>query len=190
MYPRWKNLAAKNDTVAAEGEEEAGLSRLRSLLSSLSSESSLGGLCRPPCRRAFFEVRQWETVEEEDRALAGGGDKEEEEAIVVFQVRRSKNGSIRKACIVASSQFRPYVKVFRYHYLYEVTDLLADIGGYLGLFLGLSVFSVAQFTDQYLQRKKAKERRRKEKEREEEKEEEEKEKLNGQQPKNKDSSDA
>ncbi len=70
-----------------------------------------------------------------------------------------------------------------------MTDLLADIGGYLGLFLGLSVFSVAQFTDQYLQRKKAKERRRKEKEREEEKEEE-KEKLNGQQPKNKDSSDA
>ena len=35
-------------------------------------------------------------------------------------------------------------RVFSYHLLYSGSNFLADIGGYLGLFLGLSVFSIAE----------------------------------------------
>ena len=36
------------------------------------------------------------------------------------------------------------IKVYSHHVLYSGSDLVADIGGYLGLFLGLSVFGLAQ----------------------------------------------
>lgn len=42
-------------------------------------------------------------------------------------------------------QYHPYVKVYEYHYLYNWYTCLADIGGYSGLFLGLSLFSVVTF---------------------------------------------
>ena len=39
-------------------------------------------------------------------------------------------------------KFAPDVKNYIYYQLYTEDSLLADIGGYLGLFLGLSVFSI------------------------------------------------
>jgi hypothetical protein len=41
-------------------------------------------------------------------------------------------------------QFTSDVKVYTYHILYTGSDLVADIGGYLGLFLGLSLFGCVE----------------------------------------------
>ena len=42
------------------------------------------------------------------------------------------------------------VKLYTYHYLYDGTDFLADVGGYLGLFLGFSVFTLVEAVEKYL----------------------------------------
>jgi hypothetical protein len=39
-------------------------------------------------------------------------------------------------------QFAPDVKIYSYFQIYTGDNLVADIGGYRGLFLGLSVFSL------------------------------------------------
>ena len=39
---------------------------------------------------------------------------------------------------------QPDVKFYTYFRFYTAGDLLADIGGYLGLFLGLSVFGLVE----------------------------------------------
>ena len=36
------------------------------------------------------------------------------------------------------------VKIYTYHVLHSFSDFLADIGGYLGLFLGLSIFGLIE----------------------------------------------
>ena len=51
-------------------------------------------------------------------------------------------------------QFQPYVKVYSYHLLYNGHDLVADIGGYLGLFLGMSIFGFVESIEKALLRKK------------------------------------
>ena len=39
----------------------------------------------------------------------------------------------------------PIVKEYQYYYIYPLSELLADFGGYIGLFVGLSVFQVLDF---------------------------------------------
>ncbi len=50
-------------------------------------------------------------------------------------------------------QFPGLIKVFTYHILYTGSDLVADIGGYLGLFLGLSAFGLVQVLEKFLKEK-------------------------------------
>ncbi len=45
-------------------------------------------------------------------------------------------------CVFFLIQFDRYVEVFGYHYLHTQEDFLSDVGGFLGLFLGLSIFAV------------------------------------------------
>jgi hypothetical protein len=49
-------------------------------------------------------------------------------------------------------QFAPDVKIYSYFQLYTSDNLLADIGGYLGLFLGLSVYSLFEVIEAILER--------------------------------------
>ena len=58
-------------------------------------------------------------------------------------------------------QLPSQVKIFTYHYLYDGTYFLADVGGYLGLFLGFSVFSLVEIVEKYIEilNKKRKETR-------------------------------
>ena len=54
----------------------------------------------------------------------------------------------------ASFWFQPYNKIFSYHILYTGSDLIADIGGYLGLFLGLSVFGLVELLEKAIKESK------------------------------------
>ena len=60
-----------------------------------------------------------------------------------IQKRKNKKKAIQHAFF----SFLPYCKVFSYHVLYSESDLVADIGGYLGLFLGLSVFGLVELLE-------------------------------------------
>ena len=53
-------------------------------------------------------------------------------------------------------QFKATVKTYTYHILYSGTDLIADIGGYLGLFLGMSVFGAISLFSQFIHEEKPK----------------------------------
>jgi hypothetical protein len=55
-----------------------------------------------------------------------------------------------------SLQFSPDAKVYTYHLLYTGSDLLADIGGYLGLFLGLSIFGLIKVFEKVFRNMKKK----------------------------------
>ena len=48
------------------------------------------------------------------------------------------------------------MKTYSYHILYSGTDLIADIGGYLGLFLGMSVFGIISIFSQLIHEEKPK----------------------------------
>ena len=48
------------------------------------------------------------------------------------------------------------MKTYSYHILYSGTDLIADIGGYLGLFLGMSVFGIISIFSQFIHEEKPK----------------------------------
>ena len=48
------------------------------------------------------------------------------------------------------------MKTYSYHVLYSGTDLIADIGGYLGLFLGMSVFGIISLFSQLIHEEKPK----------------------------------
>ena len=50
-----------------------------------------------------------------------------------------------------------YVRLFSYHFLYTESDLVADCGGYLGLFLGVSVFSLVEVIEKSLRVRKKEE---------------------------------
>ena len=42
-------------------------------------------------------------------------------------------------------QIEPIVKVYNFHLLYTEFDLLADAGGYMGLFLGCSMYTFVEY---------------------------------------------
>ena len=46
------------------------------------------------------------------------------------------------------------MKFYSYHRLYTGSDLIADIGGYLGLFLGLSVFGLVELIEKAIKENK------------------------------------
>ena len=45
--------------------------------------------------------------------------------------------------------------MYSYHLLYNGHDLVADIGGYLGLFLGMSIFGFVESIEKALLKKKS-----------------------------------
>ena len=49
-----------------------------------------------------------------------------------------------------AQQFQGKSQVFNYHILYSASNLIADIGGYLGLFLGLSCFGLVEMLEKLL----------------------------------------
>ena len=53
-------------------------------------------------------------------------------------------------------QIAPDLKVYSYFQVYTSDNLIADIGGYLGLFLGLSVYSLFEIVEAILEKIKAK----------------------------------
>ena len=53
-------------------------------------------------------------------------------------------------------QFKATLKTYSYHILYSGTDLIADIGGYMGLFLGMSVFGIISLFSQLIHEEKPK----------------------------------
>ena len=50
-------------------------------------------------------------------------------------------------------QFKATLKTYSYHILYSGTDLIADIGGYMGLFLGMAIPDVEFSREEYKIRK-------------------------------------
>jgi hypothetical protein len=54
------------------------------------------------------------------------------------------------------------VKIYSYFQIYTEDNLVADIGGYLGLFLGLSVFSIFEIFETMLNSLDNKEDKKKE----------------------------
>jgi hypothetical protein len=54
------------------------------------------------------------------------------------------------------------VKIYSYFQIYTEDNLVADIGGYLGLFLGLSVFSIFEIFETMLNSLDKKEDKKKE----------------------------
>ena len=59
--------------------------------------------------------------------------------------------SIKILCIF-TFQIAPDLKVYSYFQVYTSDNLIADIGGYLGLFLGLSVFSLFEIIEAILEK--------------------------------------
>ena len=58
--------------------------------------------------------------------------------------------------IFINFQFKATLKTYSYHILYSGTDLIADIGGYMGLFLGMSVFGIISLFSQLIHEEKPK----------------------------------
>jgi hypothetical protein len=58
-------------------------------------------------------------------------------------------------------QFDPEVKIYSYFQIYTGNNLLADIGGLAGLFLGISLYSLFGFGVRFLKRLHKKEEEQK-----------------------------
>ena len=46
--------------------------------------------------------------------------------------------------------FRKYIKHTREYYLYSLLSLLAEIGGYVGLLMGVSIFNITKANDIFI----------------------------------------
>jgi hypothetical protein len=55
-------------------------------------------------------------------------------------------------CFTNSDNFQvaPLVKEYSYYILYSGSQLVADVGGYLGLFLGLSAFGLVELLEKLI----------------------------------------
>ena len=68
-------------------------------------------------------------------------------AVVAFRKRNEINmGSSNTTQL----KFEKFIKVTKAVYSYTELELLAEFGGYVGLFLGISVFQVSQVVDKIL----------------------------------------
>merc|ERR1719468_255072 len=102
-------------------DEEFGYAKIRQILGDFFTEDlTLRCGCPIPCRRKNLELAKWPTMRKNFR-----------------QKRNTKTKNV-------FFQMKSTIKVYSHHVLYSGSDLVADIGGYLGLFLGLSVFGLAQ----------------------------------------------
>ncbi len=108
--------------------EEYGLVRIRQILASFHQLTGDSRCkCKEKCRKKVITVTK----------LPSG---KQEESPIRF----------------AHFHMRPFVKIYTYHVLYTGTDLVADIGGYLGLFLGFSIFGLVEILERVFLGKKVK----------------------------------
>ncbi len=122
--------------------EEIGLVVIKNILAAFNvddpSEANRCG-CKIPCKKKMLKLRKYDRRES-----------------------RAKDGRVsdEDGRVFASIHFQPFVKCFTYHYLYSATKFVADVGGYLGLFLGLSAFSVVEIVESVLKRRRKKKERK------------------------------
>ncbi len=118
------------------------MKRIKELLASFSNDEgthSCSNSCRPSCQKQLLKASTW------GKSLKVG---KRRYGLAIFQVNstiglmRIKNGETKVLHVL--NQMNRSTKVFNYHFLYTGANLVADIGGNLGLFLGLSVFSCVQ----------------------------------------------